>query len=90
MQGIFATRNLTDLVNGINNLQLAEKEKLMLVAAYHLDQMQKFIPTLQVISGNCDLQKDYLRDKIAETESNIREALDEIIACKIDLLDEST
>ncbi len=81
-------RNLVSLCHAINTIQKLEKEKLLYIAALHLDQLQPMIPTLEnALGGPCNFQKKYLTDKILETESAISEEVENIQAIKLDLLE---
>lgn len=77
-------RSLNSLVLAIETIQKAEKDKLLYVAAYHLDQLQAQLPSLQGISGDCEVQRNYLRGKIQECETTISEQIQEIQSIKIE------
>lgn len=68
-------------------VQQAEKDKLMYVAALHLDKLQVHLPSLQKVSGNCSVQRNYLSNKIQECETVINEQVQEIVAIKLELID---
>jgi hypothetical protein len=75
-------------MNTISNIQKAEKDKLLYVAAFHLDQIQPSIPTMHsAIGGSSEVQKQYLRKKIQETESAISEEMENIQAIKVDFME---
>ena len=72
----------------IGLIQAAEKEKLTLVAAQHLDQMRAKMGELAAAFGEVqDMQADYLRRKVAENHSRICEQMEEVQAIKIDILE---
>jgi hypothetical protein len=79
---------MISLVQSIESIQKAEKDKLLYVAAFHLDRLQSQLPSLQSVSGNCEVQRTYLREKIQECESSISEQLQEIQSIKIELMEE--
>jgi hypothetical protein len=81
-------RRQSILVQQITVIQAAEKEKLMYIAADHLNQMQNQIPQIQEISGGCEVQKTYLKGKVRECEQRISEALEEIQSLKVDMIEE--
>lgn len=90
MQEELKRRQVVAVTAAIERIQAAEKDKLLFVAALHLDRMQPQIPTLQTISGDCQLQKDYLSGKIRDCEATISEQVEELQALKIDLLTEDS
>lgn len=77
-------------VQQITIIQSAEKEKLMYIAADHLNQMQNQLPQIQQISGGCEVQKTYLKGKVGECEQRISEALEEIQSLKVDMIEEES
>jgi hypothetical protein len=82
-------RSATTLAKSISSLQQLEKEKLLLVAAKHLDLMQSHVPSLQAaMGGECNVQKKYLAKKILDVESLVNEEIDNIQAFKIDIFQE--
>mmetsp|Transcript_22124 Transcript_22124/g.31784 ORF Transcript_22124/g.31784 Transcript_22124/m.31784 type:complete len:205 (+) Transcript_22124:16-630(+) len=77
----------TELANIINTIQAAEKQKLMLVAAKHMDILQDKVPSLQSLTGGKSTQQQvYLANQILEVETVIAEALDELQSRKCDLI----
>lgn len=82
-------RSIAPIVTAIEAIQKSEKDKLLYIAAFHLDQLQSQLPSLQVVSGDCSVQRAYLRDKIQECEVTISEQIQEIQSFKIDYMDES-
>lgn len=77
----------TELAGYITSVQDAEKEKLMLVAALHLDIIQDTLTVLQSATGGKSIQQQqYLSRKITEVENTIVEAMDNITSLKCDLL----
>ena len=76
------------MVKSIVKIQAAEKEKLMYIAALHLDQIQKKLPTLESMTGGGDeVQRNYLQKKINETEAILAEEVENIQCHKADLMD---
>eukprot|EP01031_Cornospumella_fuschlensis_P030028 gene30028-36266_t len=81
-------RGLAALSKAIGLIQAAEKEKLTLVAAQHLDKMRAKMGELAAAFGEVqDMQADYLRRKVAENHSRICEQMEEVQAIKIDILE---
>jgi hypothetical protein len=80
-------RSFDALTTAIVSVQQAEKDKLMYVAALHLDKLQVHLPSLQRVSGNCSVQRNYLSNKIQECETVINEQVQEIVAIKLELID---
>lgn len=70
-----------------------EKEKLLLVAAQHLDVMHLSIPSeVTLTMGNLtltstDANKKYSNEKIVEIKEKITESLDNFQSLKCDYLD---
>lgn len=77
------------LVQQIAIIQAAEKEKLMYIAADHLNQMQSQLPQIREINGGCEVQKTYLKGKVRECEQHSSEALEEIQSLKVDIIEEA-
>lgn len=76
---------MESFLKSIASLQKLEKEKLLLVAAHHFDQMQPKIPALSAaMGGECPVQKSYLAGKIAEAEAAISEEVENLQAIKVD------
>lgn len=89
LQDIFATRDTKDIVDSINDIQLLEKEKLLLVAAQHLDKMHLSIPSLGANMGNLSLtttetNSKYAIDKMRQLEQKISESLENFQSLKCD------
>ncbi len=76
------------LVQLIEKLQSGEKEKLLLIAALHLEQMKEKLPDLQDLVGSqCEIQNKYLKEKIAKIEESISDHTEEILCYRIELLE---
>lgn len=84
------SREATEIVKVINQIQLSEKDKLLYIAAHHLNKMSKKLPEIQRVTGEqCPLQINYVQDKIRECEVAINEAGSELQAIKIELIESS-
>lgn len=82
-------RGLTQLTNTIGQIQLAEKEKLTLTAAVHLDRMRGELSSLAEVAGQVDqLQVNYLADKLNASKKLLADLMEEVQSIKIDLLEE--
>ena len=73
----------------INHIQLLEKEKLLLVAAQHLDIMHLNVPSLAINIGSMSLSTTdentkYSDTKIIEIQQKISESLEEFQSLKCD------
>lgn len=80
-------RGHSGLVSVIDKVQKSEKDKLLYIAALHLDKLQAHLPSIQGVSGNCSVQRNYLNDKIRESESEISEQVQEIISMKMEIIE---
>jgi hypothetical protein len=70
-------------------VQAGEKQKLLLVAAKHLDALQDEVSALSKLTGGKTAsQQEYLAKQVAENEVAISEALQEIMSTKQDLIDD--
>lgn len=86
IKDIFIERNMIDISNLINTVQLCEKDKLMYVAAKHLDQLQELVQGLSSVIGMETInQLEYLSKKIQETENIISEQIESIMCILQDL-----
>lgn len=76
------TKNESKLSNSIKSIQEFEGQKLVLVAAMHLDAIQTKYPNLKPhISGEeTSTDSSYNRTKVSQLEERICELLEEIIA----------
>jgi hypothetical protein len=84
-------RNFDELTNVIIKIQQLEKDKLLYVAAHHLDQMKLLLPSLQRVSGeSCEVQKTYLQQQIQNCETELTEMLAELQALAVDAFEESS
>ena len=86
-------RRLEDVANIIISIQLLEKDKLMLVAAQHLDIMNLSgqplalkIGTLNLLSSKTN--SEYFVEKIAEINKNISTNLENFQSLKCDFLED--
>jgi hypothetical protein len=81
------TNGCGDFAELLSVIQGREREKLTFVAARHLDIMHEALgSSLSDLTGGKSVQQqEYLREKIAETERLISEALEEIQCLKCDL-----
>lgn len=81
---------MKSLESAITGIQKAEKDKLLYIAALHLDQMQSRVPSLEnAMGGPCGVQKAYLQKKIKETEGIISEEVENVQGIKLDLMEDS-
>lgn len=53
-----------------------------------MDKMQAHLPALQNSITGDEIQRRYIRDKVNEIESCIREALDDLVTAKIDFIED--
>ena len=74
----------------MTKVQSAEKDKLMLVAAHHLDQLKSTVlkGTESVTGEKTEEQVVYLAQQIATVQATIEEALEDIRCNVCDLVDE--
>ena len=74
----------------IGKVQVAEKDKLMYVAAQHMDLLQvTVVTTLSALTGGkTEDQVKYLQDQIRLTESTIAELMENVQCSMCDLTDE--
>lgn len=93
LQDIFNERTKNGIVILINQIQLLEKEKLLLIAAQHLDVMYKKFPSIAPNMGsNMTLSSTavnaiYSSDKIIEIQVKISDILEEFQSLKCDYLE---
>ena len=67
-------------------VQEGERDKLMLVAAQHLDKLQDRVAALgSVMGGKSTAQQEYLTKRIGEVQGQIAEAMENIQALLGDL-----
>jgi hypothetical protein len=68
-------------------VQEAEKDKLMLVAAHHLDKLKTTVLAgSEHITGTKTVEQEkYLAEKIASCQATITEAMEELQCCLCDL-----
>ncbi len=60
----------------------------MIVAAIHLHKMQEYLPNVQVVTGGrSEIHENYYTKKSVEIAELINEALEELQASKIDLIE---
>lgn len=77
----------SEITHLVATIQAAEKQKLLLVAAKHMDILQDKLPSLQSLTGGKSAQQQlYLANQILEVEAVIAEALDELQSRKCDLI----
>ena len=87
LQKAAANLGFAELASYIAIVQDAEKEKLMLMAALHLDTIQDTLTVLQDTTGGKSIQQQqYLDSKIADVEKTILEALQNIMSLKSDIM----
>jgi hypothetical protein len=77
----------------VNRIQEGERQKLLHVAALHLDHLQdspSLSHPLREITGGgkTERQVTYLDARVREIETEISEAIDEIVCIKGDLIEE--
>lgn len=84
------SRGHSEIAQGIAKVQTLEKDKLMLVAAHHLDQLKSTVlqGTENVTGEKTEEQVVYLAKQIATCQSNIAEALEDIRCNVCDLVEE--
>jgi len=86
IRDVLKERQLTEFSDNITSIQGYEKDKLMYVAAQHLDQLQDAITELKNITGGkTEDQVVYLTSKIKETEALISESMEDIMCSLSDL-----
>lgn len=79
IRDVLQDRRLTEFSHNITLIQGHEKDKLMYVAAQHLDQLQDAVSELSSITGGkTNNQVAYLRNKIKETEVLISDYMEDI------------
>eukprot|EP01039_Chlorochromonas_danica_P007506 gene7506-8303_t len=82
-------RPLPSLAQTIELIQVAEKEKLTLVAARHLDRMRGELHSLNAVAGGVDdHQQRYLAEQMATVLQRIADLMEEIQAIKIDFIED--
>ena len=86
-------RHLEDVAKIIISIQLLEKDKLMLVAAQHLDIMNLSGQPLALKIGNLNLlssesNSEYFNEKIEEIKKNISTDLENFQSLKCDYLED--
>ena len=90
IKDIFLERKLNDIANIINSIQEEEKEKLILIAAQHLDKIQDNFPEIKLNNDNnvtVFTSLSYNNDRIQSIEIKISEYMENLQAFKVDLLD---
>lgn len=88
IRDVVQDRQLTEFSHNITLIQGHEKDKLMYVAAQHLDQLQDAVSELSSITGGkTNNQVMYLRNKIKETEVLISDCMEDIMCSLTDLID---
>ena len=90
IKDIFIERKLDDIANTINRIQEEEKEKLMLIAAQHLDKIQDNFPEIKMHSeSNVTVfsSPSYNNDRIQSIEIKISEYMENLQAFKLDFVD---
>ena len=86
-------RHLEDVAKIIISIQLLEKDKLMIVAAQHLDIMNLSGQPLTLKIGNLNLlssesNSEYFNEKIGEIKKNISTNLENFQSLKCDYLED--
>ena len=86
-------RHLEDVAKIIISIQLLEKDKLMIVAAQHLDIMNLSGQPLALKIGNLNLlssesNSEYFNEKIGEIKKNISTNLENFQSLKCDYLED--
>jgi hypothetical protein len=88
-QELFQKQGRTGIVETLVKIQTAEKDKLMLIAALHLDKMQTLLPNVQTVTGgDNETHKSYLQSKIVDADRLINEYIEEVQCHKVDILEE--
>lgn len=84
------TRGKTELSASITKIQSLEKEKLILVAAHHLDQLKSTVlaGTENLTGSKTPEQVEYLAKQIATCQLKISETMEEIQCHLCDLVEE--
>jgi hypothetical protein len=85
-QNEFLLRNYNNLSKYLSDIQQLESEKLVLVAAVHLDKIQRNYPSLQLHIGSGNTDPNYNITKIATLQENISEIIENIIAEKTEII----
>lgn len=76
---ILNDRSQKGIADFISEIQSLEKEKLILIAAKHMETIQVRIPALQQHMGSeITLQPEYIASKIAMIEGKINEILESV------------
>lgn len=87
VQETLEERGFLEIAGFVKCVQAGEKEKLLLVAAQHLDKLQDAVELLGTLTGGkSSQQQDYLEKQIAQTEGSISDALENIQAAMCDTL----
>lgn len=89
-QDLLITRGKTELSASISKIQSLEKEKLLLVAAHHLDQLKSTVlsGTENVTGSKTPEQVAYLAKQILTCQQQIAECMEEIQCHLCDLVEE--
>lgn len=90
LQDILIERKLNNIATLINIIQEDEKEKLILVAAKHLDEIQERIPELKLASNSnvtVFSQSSYNNERIQVIERKLSEHMENLIGFKIDIVE---
>jgi hypothetical protein len=88
---VIAERDQKDLLSYINTIQKWEKQKLMLVAAKHLDVLQDEVSALsKMTGGKTERQEKYLEEQLEEAFSHIVEGLEGIQSIKCELVEQES
>lgn len=68
-------------------MQSSEREKLLFIAAHHIDILQDNVQSLaDVMGGKSEKNRDYLAKQIAAIEEKITDAMEGVMSLKSDIL----
>jgi hypothetical protein len=85
---VFVERSELSIAGLVQSLQEKEKEKLILVAAQHLDILRAYLPDVPLSSNNSTMTLFSSPDshrRVAEIENDVSEIVNELVAAKADL-----
>ena len=84
---------MNNIGNVINNIQEDEKEKLIVIAALHLDKIQDKFPELKLPSNSnvtVFSQSSYNNERIQSIEAKLSEHMENLQSHKVDIIESLT
>ncbi|KAJ1399187.1 DNA repair REX1-B-domain-containing protein [Ochromonadaceae sp. CCMP2298] len=91
LKDVLIARQQAEVCLCITRVQEAERHKLMLVAARHLDLLQDSVGELgRITGGKTEQQEKYLQEQITTIEASIVEAMEDTQAVVCDMAEELT